>query len=124
MGPAGPANWPGVCGAGRAQSPINLPLPDTKRRWSSGQDPNSIRYGELIFNYGRARAGFVSNPGHGSPQVCSERPQEVSKRTPALCTVHASGMMVKQLQCCSSHFDETERTPGNSLVTQLFSHPA
>ena len=72
MGPAGPANWPGVCGAGRAQSPINLPLPDTKRRWSSGQDPNSIRYGELIFNYGRARAGFVSNPGHGSPQVCEE----------------------------------------------------
>jgi carbonic anhydrase len=57
---ADPAVWSGVCGKGKAQSPVDLPTADTA---------TPSLYGPIIPNYPRFTKGTCTNAGHGTPQV-------------------------------------------------------
>jgi hypothetical protein len=58
----GPSGWKGVCQYGEKQSPVDLAL---KKLASGGKG----KLTDLIFNYKDVERTFVTNMGHGTPQV-------------------------------------------------------
>jgi carbonic anhydrase len=67
------SSWGGTCGSGRAQSPIDVPMPPPPFARPAAGDLITPATPPLIqLCYPRSARGAVLNPGHGTPEVVIE----------------------------------------------------
>lgn len=119
----GPSGWKGICQYGEKQSPVDLSL---KKLAAGGKGKLS----DLIFNYKDVERTFVTNMGHGTPQVNFSEGNEtiINGETYSLLQFHfhtpSEHAFDGQRFAMEAHLVHKSKTSGNFAVVGVMLEPS